>query len=287
MRSLGKLNTILRYDSICHEIIILILCVCLAYTLKCQNYYPSGARSAAMGHASVSMVDFWAAFNNQAGISEINHICAGVYFENKYLIKNLNLKSAALIIPVSKGVFSISILNFGNHLFHENKYGLAFAKSFSKTLYTGIQLDIIETNIGDVYGKKYNGTFEAGICVKLNNKITIGVHCFHPLNVKLADYNNERISAIFRYGISYHVSEQIDLTSEICKNIYSKPVLRMGFEYELNKFAVIRTGISTNPMQQSFGIGLKHKGFIIDFSSSTHQVLGLSPQFSLLSNLQQ
>jgi hypothetical protein len=44
----------------------------------------------------------------------------------------------------------------------------------------------------------------------------------------------------------------------------------------------VRGGISTNPGIYSFGFGVDYKKLRVDFSSSVHNVLGYSPQISLI-----
>jgi len=55
-----------------------------AFITKAGNEdYPIGARSAAMGNASVSLSDMWSAHHNQAGLGFVRNISAGVSYENR------------------------------------------------------------------------------------------------------------------------------------------------------------------------------------------------------------
>ena len=62
-------------------------------------------------------------------------------------------------------------------------------------------------------------------------------------------------------------------------------VLKAGLEYCIIDILYARVGISNNPNIVSFGAGLHLGNFRLDFSSSMHQVLGYSPQFSLIYEL--
>jgi len=44
----------------------------------------------------------------------------------------------------------------------------------------------------------------------------------------------------------------------------------------------IRAGISTNPVQNSFGIGYVHNRLKADIAFSTHQLLGITPHFTVI-----
>jgi len=59
-------------------------------------------------------------------------------------------------------------------------------------------------------------------------------------------------------------------------------VVNAGLEYHINKVLYLRGGISTNPTQYAFGFGMQLKDFKVDFSSSFHQTLGITPGISIV-----
>ena len=237
-----------------------------------------------MGGTTVSLSDFWAVNNNQAGIAYYKSFAAGFYYEDRYLLKELSLKCISLIIPTSTGVFGFNCSYFGYNLYNEQKIGLAYSKSFGRKFSAGIQLDYLGTSIGDNYGHKSNITFEAGIMAVVSDKITIGAHAFNPINALLTHYNNETIPSVLRLGLCYIISNKIILTLETEKNMYYDAVFKVGLEYMIIKDVYVRTGIATNPLINTFGFGFNYGTCTFDFSSSIHQTLGYSPQFSMIYN---
>lgn len=265
--------------------LLTIVLVILLHTLKLyssNDNSPQGARSAALGNASVTFADFWAIQNNQAGLADFKNIAAGVYYENRFLLKELSLKSVAFVLPTKSGTFGININYFGFNLYNESKIGLAYAKSFGKYFSAGIQLDYLTTSIGEDYGSKSVVTFEFGLRSQLNENLCIAAHVFNPIRVKIASYDDERIPTIFKLGLSYTFSKNIIAVIETEKDINYKAVVKAGLEYQIIKEASVRIGITTNPCIYTFGFGLILKKFKIDFASSIHQVLGYSPQISLI-----
>lgn len=242
---------------------------------------PAGGRSSAMGSASVSLSDFWSVHNNQAGLAGFTNTAAGIYFENRFMMKELSRKVAAFVIPSRSGVFGVAYDNFGSTLYNESKIGLAFARSFGSNFSAGIQLDYLNTHLSENYGNHAAFTFEAGILARVNKNLVIGAHVFNPLNVKLSGETNERIPAIIRLGAGYNFSEILLLTSEIEKNIDMETRIKSGVEYHVVKQGIVRAGITTNPTTFSFGFGLDLKKLKIDLASTVHQVLGYSPQLSI------
>lgn len=241
-----------------------------------------GGKANAMGGTSVCISDFWAINNNQAGIAGIKKIQAGFYFDNRFLTDALSYKAIAVVIPTKSGVFGVNYSYFGYNLYNEQKVGFAYARSFGKKLTAGLQFDYLGTSIADNYGNKSAFTFEAGIQAKLTNNLVLGVHFFNPVNASFNDYNNEKIPSVLKLGLSYVLSEKLLIAIETEDNINYDPAFKAGFEYKILSFAYARVGISTNPIIDTFGFGIDYKQFTFDFSSTVHQSLGYSPQFSLI-----
>lgn len=244
---------------------------------------PFGSRSGAMGHASVTFTDFWSVQNNQAGLAYYDKIAAGIYYENRFITKELGLKCFSLVVPVNKaGVFGVNVSSLGYRLYNESKIGLAYGMAFGKNISAGVQLDYIYTHIGENYGNKGAVTFEAGIRAVLIKNLVIGAHIFNPIQVKLASYNDERLPLIFKIGLSYTFSDKAVLAVEVEKDNNFKPVFKTGLEYHVAKPVFVRVGIATSPFVYSFGAGFEFYHFKLDISASRHPVLGFTPQASLV-----
>ena len=243
--------------------------------------FPIGARSSALGNASVSLSDVWSAHHNQAGLGFVRNFSAGVYYENRFLLKELSIKALALVLPVKAGTFGMCITSFGYSLYNENKYSLSFSKTFGDKLSAGIAMDCLSTKIAEGYKSKNVFAAEVGIQAKPLKYLTIGAHLFNPTRAKLADYNDERIPTIFRLGADYNFSDKVKLAIETEKDISEKAVFKAGIEYQAMKEFYLRVGINTNPTLSSFGFGINLKNFKIDISANYHQIVGISPQLSL------
>lgn len=242
---------------------------------------PVGGRSASMANSSVCLQDVWAVQNNQAGLADLCKVEAGIYYENRFLLKELSLKDFAFALPVNAGVFGLDINTFGFSLYNENKFGLAYAKKLFNNFSLGIQLDYLYTHIAENYGNKGELTFEVGLRAQIYKNLILAAHIFNPYRTKLSDYNNENIPSILKFGLLYIPVSRLNICAEAEKNIYYPMMLKCGLEYNIIKSIFVRTGISTNPVINTFGFGFNFSNFKLDFSSSIHQVLGYSPQFSL------
>ncbi len=243
--------------------------------------FPIGARSSAMGNASVSLSDVWSAQHNQAGLGFVRDYAGGVYYENRFLLKELSIKGGAVAVPVKGGTFGLCITSFGYTQYSENKYSLSFAKSFGNKLSAGIAIDYLSTKIAEGYGSKSVVAAEAGIIAKPIKNLTIGVHIYNPTRSKIASYNDERLPTIIRLGGDYNFSNKVILAIETEKDIAQKAIFKAGIEYKVAKEFYLRAGIATNPTLSCFGFGVNLKNLKIDLSANYHQVLGISPQLGL------
>lgn len=245
-----------------------------------ENYHV-GARSSAMGNSSVMLQDRWSIHHNQAGLAWLDEKSVGAYYESRYTMSKLGLQGGAFVLPTSAGTFALSVSSFGYTLYNETKVGLAYAKKLSPMFSVGVQLDYFSIGIGDNYGRANVFSGEIGVMAILTDDLTVGAHLFNPARAKVAQYNNERLPTILRFGASYTFSDKVLMTAEMEKDIDQKPVFKSGLEYNISDPIFIRAGIASNPFVSSFGVGVRLKGFEFDIATSFHSVLGYTPQLSL------
>ncbi|CAG0965254.1 MAG: hypothetical protein HND27_03840 [Bacteroidetes bacterium] len=246
-----------------------------------NSFYLLGARSLGMGGASVSLSDFWSTENNQAGLGFLKDVGGGLYYENRFGIKEMSIKAGAFAYPLKSGALGISVSSYGFNLYNENKAGISYGQRFSEKFSAGIQLNYVSTQLGENYGKRQSFTGAVGIMAKLSNELTLAAHLYNPTRTKLSDYNNEKIPTIMRIGLMYTFSEKVILTADVDKNIYEKPIVKSGIEYHPIPILYFRMGIATNPTQNNFGVGIQTKELRIDIATGYHSKLGFSPAVSL------
>ena len=244
-----------------------------------------GAAESGMGGIGVASTDIWSAANNQAALGFNHSYGAGFYYENRFMTKELSLNALTLVLPTSKGSFAANISYFGFSQYNEKKIGLAYGMALSKRFAVGVQLDYLNTAIGNNYGSKSVYTFEIGFMTLITEDITLGVHVFNPIQAKFNDYNNERLALLMKIGLNWKLSENFIAAAEVNSDIANNLIFRGGLEYRIKKILYARIGLSNNPNIFSFGVGLQFNSLRLDFSSSMHQVLGYSPQLSLIYQL--
>ncbi len=241
-----------------------------------------GARSAAMGGYNVTLSDVWSANNNQAGLGFVKDISGGIYYENRFLLKETGYKAAAFVLPSKSGAFGVSVASFGFELYNETKAGLSYGQRFGDKFTMGVQMNYLNTKLPQEYGSKTTLTGAVGLIAKLSKELSLGMHVYNPTRAKLAEYDNERVPTIMKLGLDYRFSNKVMLGVSTEKDVNFDAIVNAGIEYHITEILYLRGGISTNPTQYAFGFGMQLKDFKVDLSSSFHQTLGITPGISII-----
>jgi len=255
--------------------ILFVLCTFLSFS---QN---KDARTNALGGCGLTQATIWSNFSNQAGLANINKFIFGLGSENQFLLSEMNRHIVACAIPVNGGVIGVNLNYFGFDLYNETKIGLAFGKKLSKSFNIGVQLDYLGTYVNESTNNLHNFTFEIGVQKQLNKELSLGAHIFNPTTVKLNE--EENIPSLFRIGLHYNANQKVSVFTEGSLESEQNGNLHLGLEYKIINELALRTGFSTNPAKNTFGIGYTLNNIQLDVAVKRHQLLGYSPQFSVSS----
>ncbi len=255
-------------------------------TAAMAGSFPAGARLAGMANASVAIYDFWGISHNQAGMARIRHTTAAMYSENRFLLPEMSLTALAVVMPASIGNLGFSVKHFGFDLYREGKAGIAYSRTFGERLSAGMQISYLFISIGEGYGKTGAVVAEMGMIYEVRDRIFAGAHLVNPNRSMLTKHKyldmEERYPAIFRLGLSVEFSENLTMSVEAEKDIRHPIQPKFGVEYGLGHHIYLRAGISTMPMENTFGFGISLGQWQLDLASSYHYVLGYSPQAGLI-----
>lgn len=248
-----------------------------------QFSFGAGGRQAAMGYTSVAAIDLWSANNNQAALAFFpDGGGAGFYYQNSFLIKEMALNAGAVVLPTKSGTFALSLSNYGYSDFNTKKIGLAYGKKLGEKFSVGVQLDYLNQFIGDNYGTANRLTFEVGILAQIRKDLRLGAHVFNPIRVSFDPSKSEKIPLNMNLGLEWQASTKFIFALEAESNVEQALRIKAGMEYLINDFLYARMGMANQPNLFTFGAGIHLGNFRIDFASSMHQILGYSPQLSVV-----
>lgn len=244
----------------------------------------AGAREAGMSYVCLTGNSFWSGFHNQALLAG-NKFSAGFSYENRFGIKELGTRYAALRIPAGNATLGGVYSYFGYPDFRRQSAGLACGMKLSSKIAAGAQVDYFSEKTSGEYSDHQAITFETGLLISLNENVSLGVHLFNPLPEKMHDI---KLPTILRAGAGVNLSQVLFAGAEVEMNdvSYKKAlVARTGFEYEAIKNFFIRGGFSTENSSFSLGLGYDLNFVQLDLAFATHDRLGITSNASLIFKL--
>jgi len=242
---------------------------------------PIGAKAWSLGGSAVSENNVFSVANNMASSTEIQHYQLGIYNQTRFGIKQLNTINSSIVVP-SKWVHSgISISHFGYEKFNQQKMSFGIAKKLNTNFSIGITLNYVTINIAE---QENTGAFLGSFSsfYKANKKLQFGLLIFNPTQSKYNINSYGNVPTFGRIGLKYLVNKNVYFLAEANKIIGQDLVFRSGINYQLHPKFDLSIGYANNPNYITFGFSAKLKQLDVQFASSYHQILGLTPHLGLV-----
>jgi hypothetical protein len=253
----------------------------LSSVVRSQEIFSSGARNQAMAGASVGLSGSWSVFGNQAGLAQISHTEIAGSFQNRFLINELSTRSGLVLFRVQSSVFAISFSQFGKSPFHQEKFGLSYARQIFPKLNFGLQFNYYLLYLSEDNRNAGAAGLELGAQYLASDRLVLGLHLLNPyqtgINILSGTYY---YSSLINLGLNFHFSDEFSVATEI-ENDWNKHFkVRTGLEYSIFDQFYLRAGFSGKPYQFSGGMGYQAKKISIDLAVAYHEYLGSSPSIS-------
>lgn len=245
-----------------------------------QGWNPVGARSNSLAGASVTLTDVWAVHQNPGAAAQIKSISAGVYYDSRFLTRELQNQAVALAIPLKKGVITGGAQFFGYEQYRHSRYGVGYSLQLTEHFSAGVQGTLQQLKFNSNYGSSINATAEAGFLAKITDKWNIGFSITNIGRQRISSLE-DRFNSVMRFGTSFSPSKSVKCIAEVQKDVIFPISFRGALEYKpVDEFSV-RLGAQTGPANFAFGFGYEIKALSIDIGTKYHQQLGWSPCFGL------
>lgn len=247
----------------------------------------AGARQIGMGLNSISMINPYAAYNNQAVGAYLERPSFGLYYAPVFIGLGVSNITGIIAVPTNKaGTFGISVNYFGYSQFNEKKVGLSYAMKLAKFISIGVQLDYLNAKIGNGYGSKNFVTFELGVLTKPIDELSIAFHVYNPLKIYVDKNTGEKLQTLFKLGLTYEAVKKFFISAQIEKDLKNKLIFRGGVEYTIKEIISLRAGVATDPVTGTFGLGVILKqGLNFDAAFSYQGNLGFQPHVGVVYTL--
>ena len=218
---------------------------------------------------------------NPSALAGIQQFSAGVYSEQRFMLKDIGHYNATVAIPTQLGNFGFKGDYFGNSFFNESGIGIAYARKLGASVDVGVQFNYYGVNAG-VYGSASAITAEAGVIVHVTEQLRVGLHVYNPTSVKIGKGGGEDLPSMFDVGFGYDVSEVLFLSGTIEKVQNQPAAVTAAIQYNFDKKLFANAGIISSTGVYYLGFGVMHHDFLINATASLHPQLGFSPGLLLI-----
>ena len=245
---------------------------------------PVSASYIGLGAYSINHADVFSMTSNQAALAQLRDAGVGFFGENRFLLAETNMYSAIIALPTKEGNFAFQADYFGYKNYNESQLGIAYARNVGKKLDLGIKFNYYSFRIPG-YQNSSAVNFEIGAIAHLTEKVHLGIHFYNPVGGYLSKTADEKLGAIYKFGIGYEVSENFLISAEIVKQEDFSINVNAGIQYSFAKQFFARVGIATEKESPYAGAGVYWNNLRLDVTASYHPQLGLSPGLMLIVNL--
>jgi len=213
---------------------------------------------------------------NEAALAKTASAGMGIYGERRYLLDATTAYVMAAALTTQPGNFGVTVNNSGFKNFNETKLGLAYARNLGSRMDVGIQFNYYSYRVPS-YGKASAVYAEGGAIFHLTEKLNAGIQMYNPMGTKLGKDSDEKLAAVYKFGLGYDASENFFAGGEIIKE-EDKPVnVTAGMQYQFAKQFFIKAGFLSESSTVFGGAGISWRNLRLDIAGSYHPQLGFSP----------
>lgn len=224
----------------------------------------------------------WSALSNPAILAGMKNITTGINYENRFLVRELAIKSVGVIFPSGRSSLGFTALHSGLPDYRIFYGAAACGLQLSEKLSAGARIDLFSIRTYDNFDNIFSIAGELAFAFSPSAGRYAGVSIFNPIPARLR--RNDIPSAI-RIDGGLLLNENLYTAAGIVFCTDKAPQLRTGFEYSGVKKITIRAGFSTENTSFSFGLGCMTGPLLLDIGFRSHIRLGISSSISLTYNI--
>lgn len=259
----------------------LIITIILLPNAIAQGWLPMSAQSVGAANASVSVSNIWSVHHNPGALGFVYESGFGVSYQNRFLLRELQSQGITGAIKLNKGVIGLGAQFYGYNEFRTSRIGGGYSLKLTNNFSLGVHLNYLNLSLNQNYGSRSTLTAEMGMMGKITEKWSVGFAVFNLNRAKLSSFEDDRFTTLFRIGTAYELSDKVNLLFEFYKDIENPLSIKGAIEYQAVENLFIRAGVSSSPMELSFGLGYRISQVDIVIATNYNQTLGFSPAFNL------
>ena len=245
------------------------------------DFPPLFGAGPSMGGMSLALADEGSVTSSVTALSRLKSNMVSVALRQDFMTEGMGYAAIAAALPTTAGNWTAAFTHYGNNDYGEQRLSLLYALPAKGPLTAGVGLHYLHSATADLHYTANNlFTFSAAMCYSPSKEFVISLGTYNPIAVKLN--NGVRTPALFSLGASYRLLNELLAAAEVEYSLKSYTSLRMGLQYSFLDNYSVRAGFNTQPVIYSFGFGIRWRHILIDVAAQFHNVLGLTPNLTLL-----
>ena len=238
-----------------------------------------GAKSQGLGTVKLYHRDAWSLGNNVGAMDRITESEVGLSVDQRFGIQELSTVALSGIFKSQKGSIGIGIARFGGELFNQHRLELGLATTRG-ILTFGLKAGWVQTYI-EGFGTGNAIQFSLGGLAELGPKFFFGAQLTNINQAKISKYSTQSLPTLLQMGTTYLPSKNLEIHTELEKDLNHPPIFKLGLQYSLEKWIILRTGIHSYPTALNFGLGLQKKNYGLDYAYGQNTALGRTHHLSV------
>jgi hypothetical protein len=264
-----------------HKISVIIIFFSVQLPAICGIPYrfPGGASELGKGSLCLTYSTLWSSFQNPALMSAHREFTAGLGCKNRFGIRELGYRSAAVIIASGSVPLGLICNHSGFPEYRRIAAAIAAGMKLSGNISGGIRIDYCSESTTGEYRNEHTVSFEAGMLIAINNKCSLGISLFNPVPAQLRE---RPLGSVLRTGVGVRQTDQLWYGAELELSTDRPAEFMSGAEYRFRDTFLLRSGYRTGNSSFSFGAGYIIKNIKVDLGFATHRQLGVTSSISII-----
>ncbi|HWV68901.1 hypothetical protein [Chitinophaga sp.] len=210
------------------------------------------------------------AWSNPAGLSCLSSLAAGIYAENRFMLKAASLYAAMVAVPVQGGTFGGSITRLGNSAWNQQRLSGAYGMQLGRKVGAGLQFNYETTSVQG-FGSTGKINVDGGLLWHISEQWHGGVHVYKPADA----------AVVYSGGVGFEASRDFLLTGEVI-GMGAFTTVKASAYYRIIRQLALEIGVASGAAYNNAAVILFLRSLRIDIAAAFHPQLGITPATSLI-----
>ena len=241
------------------------------------EFQPIGAHTSGAGDTGVAIATGAAgAYWNPAALAWGKRLSLFAAYDRPFGIAELATQAFSAGLKIGPHGLGVRYTGFGFALYKEQVFGLAYALRVFQQLSLGLGIRALQLSTAGIPTQHWV-VFDAGIKLQMRENVFLGATIWNA-----GGRHTSLLGQSGTVGMGIAVMPRVALVADIQKEANFPTGAGIGVIYHIHPQLVLRTGAGGRPERLSAGVGLKKKGFAIDYAAVWHTVLGITHRASVI-----